>query len=81
MIVKLWPGKSEVQKRSLSDAIVRHVTGILSYDEESVSVRFEEVPSNAWSTQVYERDIQANWKTLTKEPGYRPGPKSVDESE
>ena len=43
VIVKLWPGKSAEQKRRLSDAIVRDVTSILNYGDESVSVAFEEV--------------------------------------
>jgi 4-oxalocrotonate tautomerase len=78
VIVKLWPGKSEAQKRGLSDAIVRGVTDILNYGEDSVSVGFEEVPANEWSTRVYGPDIQGKWETLTKEPGYGPGPKPAD---
>ena len=73
VIVKLWPGKSEAQKRDLSDAIVRDVTDILNYGEESVSVGFEEVAPNEWSMRVYEPDIQGKWETLMKEPGYGPG--------
>lgn len=78
MIVKLWPGKSDEQKHSLSDAIVRDVTSILHYGDESVSVAFEEVPPSEWTAQVYEPDIQRKWGALTKEPGYGPGPKSAD---
>jgi 4-oxalocrotonate tautomerase len=78
VIVKLWPGKSEAQKRGLSDAIVPGVTDILNYGEESASVGFEEVAPNEWSTRVYGPDIQGKWETLTKEPGYGPGPKSAD---
>ena len=62
VIVKLWPGKSEEQKSRLSDAIVRTVTGILNYGDESVSVAFEEVPSTDWSAQVYKPDILRKWK-------------------
>lgn len=74
VIVKLWPGKSEAQKRELSHAIVRDVTSILGYGDESVSVGFEEVPPGEWQTRVYEPDIQDQWDTLTKQPGYGPGP-------
>lgn len=73
VIVKLWPGKTEAQKRDLSDAIVRGVTGILGYGEESVSVGFDEVPPADWSAQIYGPDIQGKWDTLTKQPGYGPG--------
>jgi 4-oxalocrotonate tautomerase len=78
VIVKLWPGKSDAQKRNLSDAIVRDVTSILNYGEESVSVGFEEVTPGEWNAQVYGPDIQDKWDTLVKQPGYGPGPKSTD---
>jgi 4-oxalocrotonate tautomerase len=74
VIVKLWPGKSDAQKRELSAAIVRDVTGILGYGGESVSVGFDEVPSAEWTGQVYGPHIQDRWDTLTKQPGYGPGP-------
>lgn len=74
VIVKLWPGKSEEQKRRLSDAIVQSVTSILNHGEESVSVAFEEVSSTDWSTHVYQPDILGKWGNLTKEPGYGPRP-------
>ena len=78
VIVKLWPGKSDAQKRDLSAAIVRDVTRILNYGDEAVSVGFEEVQPDAWTAQVYEPDIRDRWNTLTKQLGYGPGPKSKD---
>lgn len=72
VIVKLWPGKSDAQKRDLSDAIVRDVTSILGYGDESVSVGFEEVAPDEWTARVYEPDIENKWDALVKEPGYRP---------
>jgi 4-oxalocrotonate tautomerase len=78
VIVKLWPGKSDAQKRALSDAIVRNMAEILDHGEASVSVGFEEVAPNEWSTRVYAPDIQGKWKTLTKTPGYGPGHRSAD---
>jgi 4-oxalocrotonate tautomerase len=46
VIVKAWPGKTEEQKRHLAEAITRDVMDILGYGEESVSVGFEEIPSD-----------------------------------
>lgn len=43
VIVKLWPGKSEQQKRRLAEAITRDITTVLHYGDESVSVALEEV--------------------------------------
>jgi|JI10StandDraft_1071094.scaffolds.fasta_scaffold39461_2 4-oxalocrotonate tautomerase len=74
VIVKLWPGKTAAQKQRLSDAIVRDVTSILNYGDESVSVGFEEVSPQDWSKRVYVPDIQDRWNTLTKAPGYGAGP-------
>jgi 4-oxalocrotonate tautomerase len=47
VIVKLWPGKSERQKKRLADKITKYVMDAFHYGEESVSVGFEEISSNA----------------------------------
>lgn len=70
VIVKLWPGKSEQQKKRLSDEIAKAVVTVLHYGEEFVSVAIEEVPSTEWKEKVYEPDIQEKSGTLYKKPGY-----------
>jgi 4-oxalocrotonate tautomerase len=70
VIVKLWPGKSEEQKRRLADAISKDVMDILNYGEESVSVAIEEVSSKSWAEKVYKPDILDNSDKLYKKPGY-----------
>jgi 4-oxalocrotonate tautomerase len=70
VIVKLWPGKSEEQKRRLADAISKDVMNILNYGEESVSVAIEEVSSKSWAEKVYKPDIVDNSDKLYKKPGY-----------
>ena len=70
VIVKLWPGKSERQKQRLADAIVRDVTEILGYGDESVSVSVEEIAASDWAEKVYMADIQAKPGQLYKKPGY-----------
>lgn len=70
VIVKLWPGKSEAQKRRLADAITKDVMSILNYGEESVSVAMDEVASKDWAEKVYEPDIAAHPEKLYKKPGY-----------
>ena len=42
IIVKLWPGKSEAQKKRLAEEISKDVAAILGYGEESVSVAMRE---------------------------------------
>jgi 4-oxalocrotonate tautomerase len=81
VIVKLWPGKSEAQRRDLTAAIVRETGRILDYGNEAVSVGFEEIRPEDWTARVYEPDIVAKWSTLTKQPGYGPGAKQQSEGE
>ncbi len=70
VIVKLWPGKSEEQKRRLADAMSKDVMNILNYGEESVSVAIEEVSSKSWAERVYKPDILGNSDKLYRKPGY-----------
>jgi len=70
VIIKLWPGKSEQQKKRLAEAIAKNVMNILGYGEESISVAIEEVPSRDWAEKVYKPDIVNNPEKLFKKPGY-----------
>ena len=70
VIVKLWPGKSEAQKKQLAERITQAVMDVLNYGDESVSVVFEEVSSNDWKKKVYEPDILKQAEKLYKKPGY-----------
>lgn len=70
VIVKLWPGKSEQQKKALADKITRAVMDKLHYGQESVSVGFEEVRAKEWVAKVYEPDIRSKPNTIYKKPGY-----------
>jgi len=70
VIVKLWPGKSDQQKRQLAERITQDVMDVLDYGDESVSVAFEEIGSKDWKKKVYEPDILAQPEKLFKKPGY-----------
>ena len=70
VIVKLWPGKSEEQKTRLAAEIVKDVTKVLNYGEESVSVAIEEVAPEDWAEKVYQPDIVNSPEKLYKKPGY-----------
>jgi 4-oxalocrotonate tautomerase len=70
VIVKLWPGKSEQQKKRLADEIAKDVMSVLNYGEESVSVAIEEIEAKDWAEEVYKPDIQDKPETLYKKPGY-----------
>jgi 4-oxalocrotonate tautomerase len=70
VIVKLWPGKSEQQKRRLAQAITDDVMKVLQYGDESVSVAFEEVDANDWGQKVYGHRTQGGH--AVQEAGRRP---------
>lgn len=70
VVVKLWPGKSEAQKKRLAEAIAKDVMDVLHYGEESVSVAMEEVKPQVWAEKVYKPEIKNKWDKLYKEPGY-----------
>ena len=72
VIVKLWPGKSEQQKKKLAGELTNAVMSTLDYGEESVSVGIEEVKPQDWTDQVYKPDILGKRETIYKEPGYEP---------
>ncbi len=72
VIVKLWPGKSERQKKRLAEEITKAVVTTFGYGEESVSVGFEEVSSREWTERVYKPDVLGRPETIYKKPGYDP---------
>lgn len=72
VIVKLWPGKSEAQKKRLATRITDAVTSVLGYGDESVSVAMQEINSKDWAEKVYRPDIVECPGKLYKQPGYTP---------
>ncbi len=70
IIVKMYPGRSEQQKRQLADAIVKDVVAIVGGSEDSVSVAIEEISPADWTEKVYKPEIQKNWDKLYKKPNY-----------
>lgn len=72
VIIKLWPGRTEEQKIELADKIVKSVMETVNVEESSISVAFEEIPSERWAEEVYKPDIIDKEKTLYKKPGYKP---------
>ena len=78
VIVKLWPGRTEKQKRELANRISQAVEETTSSEEKSISVSIEEVNSDQWMKQVYEPDILMKKQTLYIKPGYGPASDEID---
>ena len=72
VVIKLYSGKSEGQKRALAQAVTEAVTSTLNYGEESASVGIEDVEPKDWTEQVYKPDIIGKPDTIYKKPGYDP---------
>ena len=72
VIVKMYPGRTEEQKKRLAEEIARAVVEIAQCAEKSVSVSIEEVHRDEWTEKVYKPDILNGAGALYKEPGYKP---------
>jgi 4-oxalocrotonate tautomerase len=72
IIVKLYPGRSEEQKRQLTEKIIADAMETLKCEEKTLSVAFEEVTPEDWPEKVYRPDILDRKELLYKEPGYNP---------
>lgn len=72
VIVKLWPGKTEEQKKDLSDRIAKALTESLGVEDKSISVALEEITKENWTKEVYIPDIMQKEHLLYKKPGYKP---------
>ena len=71
IIVKLWPGRSEFQKKQMTDKIVKVIKNTTGAPESSISIAIEEVPEEKWAEEVYKPDIIGKEHLLYKKPGYR----------
>ena len=72
VIVKMYSGRSERDKRRLAEEITKVVTATLKYGEESVSVAIEEIAPRHWVEEVYNQDILGHPEKIYKKPGYTP---------
>ncbi|MCG8633018.1 MAG: tautomerase family protein [Desulfobacterales bacterium] len=72
VIVKLYKGRSDSQKKTLADKIAGDVIAVTGCKERSVSVAFEEFEPEDWTEKVYCPDILEGKGELIKKPGYDP---------
>jgi 4-oxalocrotonate tautomerase len=70
VIVKLFPGKTEEQKKNLAAEITKAIVNTLNKPESSVSIAMEEIPEKEWMKKVYDTEITPNLEKLYKKPGY-----------
>jgi 4-oxalocrotonate tautomerase len=70
VIVKMYPGSTEEQKKKLAEEITKVFLNVVNKPESSVSVVIEEIPQNEWMKKVYDTEIIPNLDKLYKKPGY-----------
>ncbi len=72
VIIKMFPGRTEEQKKRLCEQIVKDVVEIAGCEEKTVSVAIEEISQQNWSDLVYKPDILDKPDSLYKAPGVEP---------
>lgn len=72
IIVKLLPGRTEVQKKQLTSEIVKAIKTSIAVPDSSISVSIEEVPEEKWGEEVYKPDIPTS--ALFKVPKHKTPP-------
>jgi 4-oxalocrotonate tautomerase len=72
VIVKMYAGRAEFQKKALAEEITRAVTKTLGHGDDAVSVSIEDVAPPDWAEMVYRPDIAGKPEQLYKKPGYNP---------
>ncbi len=71
VVVKMYAGRTEEQKKELADEIVKVIKSKLGSMEDSISVAIEDVNKADWASLVYKPDIEGKQETLYKKPGYK----------
>lgn len=72
VIVKMYKGRSDQQKKTLADKIAEDIIAVTECKEATVSIAFEEFEPEDWAEKVYRPDILESEGELIKKPGYDP---------
>ena len=68
IVVNVWPGRSDEEKRALANRIALDVAEVFQMDTEYVSVAYEEVPEAEWDA-FCQREIDEKLDKVYKKPG------------
>ena len=72
VIVKMYSGRTEEQKKKLAEEVAKAVMAGTGNGEESISVSVEDIAPSDWTDRVYKPDIENGPGKLYKRPGYGP---------
>ena len=68
--VKMWPGKTEEQKKQLTELLVNDIMQVTGAPLDGVSVIIEDVEPDAWQAEVCEKELAPKKNLMYKAPGY-----------
>lgn len=71
VIVKLFTGRSEEDKKRLAERVTLAVMNTIGASESSISIAVEDVDPEEWTEKVYDPEIAGRAKTIYKKPGYQ----------
>ncbi|OKO71485.1 tautomerase family protein [Bradyrhizobium sp. AS23.2] len=69
VIVKLYSGRSDEQKKLLANEITKTIMATLGSKEDAISVGIEDVEPTEWSERVHKPDVLGKPETIYKRPG------------
>lgn len=69
VIVKLFRGRSEKQKKELAEELTRTVMSVLGSREDAISVGIEDIAPEDWAELVNKPDVLSKPDTIYKRPG------------
>lgn len=70
VIIKMYPGAAEEQKKELTKQVTDSIMRVFNKESGSISVAIEEVSENEWMDKVYETEIRPNLDKIYKKPEY-----------
>ncbi len=74
LIVKMYPGRTEEQKKKLTTALTQAITESIGAPDESISIAIEEISKEDWEDKVTRVDIAPKLATIYKHSMHtRPG--------
>ena len=68
--VKMWPGKTEEQKKQLTELLVNDIMQVTGAPLDGVSVIIEDVEPEVWDAEVCKKELAPKKNLLYKAPGY-----------
>jgi 4-oxalocrotonate tautomerase len=70
VLVQVYPGHTETEKRSVADGIAQVLMEELGVARDGISVNIEEVRKESWKESVYDANIATAGANLYVKPGY-----------